>query len=60
LRADAERGYTEVHLLAAALQEHIEDLRHERDRLLSQVAAMRDDARRESAGWLQRGMKGNR
>jgi hypothetical protein len=60
LRSDAERRYSELHLLAAALQDHIDDLRKERDRLLSEVARLRDDARRERAGWLHRGMKANR
>jgi hypothetical protein len=60
LRGETERRYNELRLLAAALQEHIDDLRIERDRLLSQVAVLRDDARRERAAWLDRGMKANR
>jgi len=60
LRGEAEARYSELHLLAAALQEHVDDLRIERDRLLSQVAALRDDVRRERAAWLARGLKGNR
>jgi hypothetical protein len=60
LRREAEARYGEVHLLAAALQEHLDDLRIERDRLLTQVAALRDDARRDHAGWLHRGLKPNR
>jgi hypothetical protein len=60
LREEAERGYTETHLLAAALQEHIDDLRRERDRLLTQVAGLRDDLRRQNASWLERGLKKNR
>ena len=60
LRADAETRYGEVDLLVAALREHIDDLRLERDRLLRDVARMRDDLRRERATWLDRGMKGAR
>lgn len=58
LRAEAAARYTEVDLLVAALHEHIEDLRTERDALLRQVARLRDDARRERAAWLARGMRG--
>ena len=60
LRAEAETRYGEVDLLVAALREHIEDLRLERDRLLRDVSRMRDDLRRERAGWLERGMKPSR
>ena len=60
LRADAETRYGEVDLLVAALREHIDDLRLERDRLLRDVARMRDDLRRERATWLDRGMKPSR
>ncbi|MCA9829015.1 MAG: hypothetical protein R3B97_06795 [Dehalococcoidia bacterium] len=60
LRAAALARVTEVDLLVAALQDHVRDLQVERDRLLSQVSQLRDEARRERSGWLQRGMKGNR
>jgi hypothetical protein len=60
LRSAAEAGYSEVDLLVAALREHIQDLRQERDRLLAEVAHLRDDARRSNAGWLWRGSKENR
>jgi hypothetical protein len=60
LRHDAEQRYNELQLLAAALQDNIDDLRRERDRLLSQVALLRDDSRRENAAWLHRGLKSNR
>ncbi|MGD9934896.1 MAG: hypothetical protein AB7T37_14440 [Dehalococcoidia bacterium] len=60
LRATALARVTEVDLLVAALQDHVRDLQIERDRLLSQVSQLRDEVRRERAGWLQRGMKGNR
>ena len=60
LRAAALARVTEVDLLVAALQDHVRDLQIERDRLLSQVSQLRDEVRRERAGWLQRGMKGNR
>ena len=60
LRAEAETRYGEVDLLVAALREHIEDLRVERDRLLRDVSRMRDDLRRERASWLERGMKPSR
>ena len=60
LRAEAELRYGEVDLLVAALRDHIQDLRHERDVLLSEVARLRDDVRRTRSPWLERGMKGNR
>ena len=60
LRAEAELRYGEADLLVAALRDHIRDLRHERDLLLSEVARLRDDARRTRSPWLERGMKGNR
>ncbi|MGE3695410.1 MAG: hypothetical protein AB7H85_09355 [Dehalococcoidia bacterium] len=60
LRAAALARATEVDPLVAALQDHVRDLQIERDRLLSQVSQLRDEVRRERAGWLQRGMKGNR
>lgn len=60
LREEAQARYTEVDLLVAALRDHIKDLRLERDRLLTEVAHLRDDARRNSAAWLWRGAKENR
>lgn len=60
LREAALARVTEVDLLVAALQDHVRDLQIERDRLLSQVSQLRDEVRRERAGWLQRGMKANR
>ncbi len=60
LRADAELRYGEVDLLVAALRDHAQDLRHERDVLLSEVARLRDDVRKARSPWLERGLKGNR
>lgn len=60
LREQATARYSEVDLLVAALREHIQDLRIERDRLLSEVARLRDDARRGASAWLGRGSKPNR
>jgi len=57
LRRQAEARYGEVDLLVAALRDHVRDLQVERDRLLAEVARLRDDARRTSAGWLWRGVK---
>ena len=58
LREQARTRYSEVDLLVAAMREHIADLRAERDRLLDELDRARDDARRESAAWLHRGLKG--
>lgn len=55
LHAVAATRYREVDLLVAAMREHIRDLQAERDRLLSEVAALRDNARRGTAAWLVRG-----
>lgn len=41
LRRDAERRYTEMDLLVAALNDHIADLRGERDRLVAEIARLR-------------------
>lgn len=41
LRREAERRYSEADLLVAALREHIDDLRSERDRLLAENDALR-------------------
>jgi hypothetical protein len=60
LREEARARYGEVDLLVAALRDHVRDLQHERDRLLSELARMRDDARRRDAAWLPRGTKPNR
>ena len=60
LRDEARARVGEVDLLVAALRDHINDLRIERDRLLTEVAHLRDDARRTSAAWLSRGTKPNR
>ncbi len=61
LRREAETRVTEVHLLVAALQEHIQDLRVERDRLLDEVAFLRQEVgRAEARGFFQRGLKLNR
>ncbi len=60
LRADAEMRYGEVDLLVVTLRDHIKDLKIERDRLLSELSRLRDDARRANAGWLVRGSKENR
>ena len=60
LREEARARYGEVDLLVAALRDHINDLRIERDRLLTEVAHLRDDARRTGATWLSRGAKPNR
>ncbi len=60
LREDAAARYTELHLLVAALQENLHDLRVERDDLRAEIDVLRDQARREGAGWLWRGVKPNR
>lgn len=43
LRRDAERRYTEMDLLVAALNAHIADLRAERDRLVAELVRSRAD-----------------
>lgn len=60
LRRDAAARYTELDLLVAAMREHIEDLRKERDRLLARLDRMQDELRRREARWLERGQKGPR
>lgn len=57
LRAQAEARYSEVHLLVAALQDHVRDLRIERDRLLTENARLREASRRQHASWMWRGLK---
>lgn len=55
LRRDAERRYTEMDLLVAALNDHIADLRGERDRLIAELARIRAelDALRAEASVLR-------
>ena len=61
LRREVQTRYTEVDLLVAALQEHVQDLRLERDRLREEVAFLREEARHaEARGFFQRGLKLNR
>ena len=59
LRADAESRYGEVDLLVVTLRDHIQDLKIERNRLLTELSRLRDDARRNSSPWLARGSKTN-
>jgi chromosome segregation ATPase len=67
LRRDAERRYTEMDLLVSALNEHIGDLRKERDRLVDDLERARSEADRLRievealrGGWFMRGTKGPR
>jgi hypothetical protein len=60
LRRDASARYSELDLLVAAMREHIEDLRRERDRLLARLDGIEDQLRRKDARWLERGQKGPR
>ncbi|MGE5596616.1 MAG: hypothetical protein ACM3S1_11355 [Hyphomicrobiales bacterium] len=60
LRERAQARYSEADLLVAALRDHIRDLQIERDRLLAELARLRDEARRANATWLWRGSKQNR
>ncbi len=67
LRREAERRHTEMDLLVSALNEHIADLRMERDRLLADLDRTRADlerAREEASllrtEWFLRGHKGVR
>ena len=64
VRSQAVAGYTEVDLLIAAMKEHIEDLRSERDTLRQHVNqlqasldAVSEERRRVSAQWMWRGTK---
>lgn len=57
LRESAERRYSEVDLVVAALRDHVRDLQIERERLLAEVARLRDEAGRRNAPWLERGQK---
>lgn len=64
LREDALRRYREVDLLVAALREHIDDLRTERDRLVAENAELRQRLAhaeaRAAATWLATRSKGVR
>jgi chromosome segregation ATPase len=67
LRSAAERRYTEMDLLVAALNDHITDLRAERDRLLADLSRtrteldqLRDEASLLRTAWFLRGHKGPR
>ncbi len=57
LRAEAQARVGEVDLLVAALQDHIKDLRAERDWLRSELARTRSAQEVAAAGWLHRGLK---
>jgi hypothetical protein len=57
LRAEAQARVGEVDLLVAALQDHIKDLRAERDWLRSELARSRATQQLASAEWLRRGLK---
>ena len=57
LRREAAERYTEVDLLVAAMREHIEDLRRERDALVAELDRTRDELRRRESPWLARGQK---
>jgi hypothetical protein len=57
LRREAAERYTEVDLLVAAMREHIDDLRRERDRLIVELERSRATLRRYESPWLERGQK---
>jgi hypothetical protein len=57
LRRDAQARYTEVDLLVVTLRDHVRDLQLERDRLLDEIARLRDTSRREAAAWMWRGQR---
>ena len=57
VRLEAQARYSEVDLLVAALQEHIQDLRSERDYLRSELTRLHDRTGLDAATWLPRGMK---
>ncbi|MBI2766708.1 MAG: hypothetical protein HYX53_12485 [Chloroflexi bacterium] len=57
LRREAQARYTEVDLLVVTLRDHVRDLQVERERLLDEIARLRDTARRESAVWMWRGQR---
>lgn len=58
LRAEAQARVSEVDLLVAALQDHIKDLRAERDWLRAELERTRSAQEVAAAGWLHRGLKG--
>lgn len=58
LRAEAQARVGEVDLLVAALQDHIKDLRAERDWLRAELAHTRSAQEIAAASWLHRGLKG--
>lgn len=60
VREEAQRRYHETDLLVAALRDHVHDLQAERDRLRSELEALRNAERLTSANWLWRGTKGPR
>lgn len=58
LRREVERRAREAELLAAALRDHIADLRAERDELAAEVERLREQARRRDIDpFLWRGFK---
>jgi len=61
LRTEARARVTEADLLVAALRDHVKDLRRERDWLLAELQAMREERRIERATlFIARGSKGQR
>ncbi|MBI5948824.1 MAG: hypothetical protein HY875_11865 [Chloroflexi bacterium] len=61
VRSEARARVTEADLLVAALRDHVKDLRQERDRLLAELQAMREERRIERAAlFIARGSKGQR
>ncbi len=61
VRTEARARVTEADLLVAALRDHIKDLRRERDYLLAELHAMREERRLERATlFIARGSKGQR
>ncbi len=61
LRTEARARVTEADLLVAALRDHIKDLRQERDWMLAELQAMREERRIERATlFIARGSKGQR
>jgi hypothetical protein len=59
LRAEARARVSEVDLLVAALQDHIKDLRAERDWLRAELEHSRARQELAEAAWLHRGLKGS-
>lgn len=59
LRAEAQARVSEVDLLVAALQDHIKDLRAERDWLRAELERARETQQLAGAAWVQRGLKGS-